>query len=300
MERIEAIENSDDIVLMDHFHRYRLASSCAYGTVLDIACGIGYGSGFIANNARVTNYIGVDISPEAIDKAKKNYSSDTCNFHVGTAYDLFFIEDKSIDTIVSMETIEHLDKPELAIKEFRRILKDDGILIGSVPTKSLDEHHDKYYGGNQYHLTRFDIDTICKLLKVYFNFFNIYLSQIRVCIETKPVTKNFDCICPVYIDSISKDNSDIGILLFVASSQTLNETLLGPIFSATSSVFSGSLYFDNIAKIIDLNEKYSKLYDNYIKTTYLYNDLQKFYNDMEEKYIKLYSDHQEILSGGKG
>lgn len=302
MERIESIENSESIVLMDHYHRYQWASSCVYGTVLDVACGIGYGSRFIINNSRVTKYIGVDIAPKAINKAKTDYSSDICSFHLGNVYDLSFLQDESIDVIVSMETIEHLDQPDVALKEFRRILKRDGILIGSVPTKSLDEHHDQYDGGNQYHLTRFDLDVIRALLSKYFNLYNIYLSRIQLCIETQPLIKSFDCNCSVQVNSIStcKDEKDLGIFMFVASSRNLDELELGPILSSTSSVFLGPLYFDNHAKYINLYDKYLDSYDKYTITTNLYHDLEKLYHDMEEKYIQLYSDHQKLISNGKG
>lgn len=301
--------------MMDHSHRYQWASSCVYGTVLDIACGIGYGSRYLVNNPRVTNYIGVDIAPEAIDKAKINYSSDVCSFYVGSAYDLTFIQDESIDVLVSMETIEHLQQPELAMKEFRRILKKDGIFLGSVPTRGLDEHHDQYHGGNQYHLTRFDFNCIKELLSKYFDFVNIYLSQIRLCIETHPLTKSIGSISPVQIESIkyTEDLKDLGIFLFAASLRDLDEPELSTILPSSSSVFLGPLYFEKYAKYIDLynqymlttnlyqdqqkichdlEDKYQKLYSDYLLTTNMYQDLQKIYNDMDEKYQKLYLDYQ--------
>lgn len=294
MERIEKIEDLDSIVLMDHYHRYQWASSCVYGTVLDLACGIGYGSSIITNNTRVENYIGVDISSETIDKAKKNYASDSCCFHVGTAYDLSFIPDESIDVIVSLETIEHLDQPKVAIKEFRRVLKKDGVLLGSVPTKNLDEHHDKYHGGNKYHLTRFESEDVKQLFSEYFSNLHMYISRIRLCIETKPLIKSVDSISNQQITDMElTDNvSDIGIFLFIASNNGLPEMELCQM-CLSNSVYLGPSYFDTYSKYIELHDKY-------IETTNLYKNLQKFYNDMEEKYIKLYSDHQELLSGGKG
>ena len=57
-------------------------------------------------------------------------------FLATSAENLPFKEDE-FDTVVSFETLEHLNDPTRALAEFRRVLRSDGILIGSVPTATL-------------------------------------------------------------------------------------------------------------------------------------------------------------------
>lgn len=47
------------------------------------------------------------------------------------------VEDSSFDAVLCTEVLEHIPYPELAIKEFARILKKDGVLILTAPFNSL-------------------------------------------------------------------------------------------------------------------------------------------------------------------
>ena len=57
-------------IWLEHWHRYHFAARWAHGrTVLDVACGEGYGSALLARHAaRVT---GVDISPQAMSRTRR-------------------------------------------------------------------------------------------------------------------------------------------------------------------------------------------------------------------------------------
>lgn len=45
--------------------------------------------------------------------------------------------DKTFDIIFLLEVLEHLDHPEVALAEIKRVLKDDGVLILGVPREPL-------------------------------------------------------------------------------------------------------------------------------------------------------------------
>lgn len=45
--------------------------------------------------------------------------------------------DKSFDIVFLLEVLEHLDYPDVALKEIHRILKDDGVLVLGVPREPL-------------------------------------------------------------------------------------------------------------------------------------------------------------------
>jgi 2-polyprenyl-3-methyl-5-hydroxy-6-metoxy-1,4-benzoquinol methylase len=113
----------------DHVNRYRFAEKYVTGRVLDAACGCGYGSKILLENA--VEVVGVDYSLEAIEWARE--------FFRGPHFIRGKIEESpwtgQFETVVSLETLEHLKNPEEALKAFRRSCI--GTLIASVPNENL-------------------------------------------------------------------------------------------------------------------------------------------------------------------
>jgi GT2 family glycosyltransferase/ubiquinone/menaquinone biosynthesis C-methylase UbiE len=154
----------------EHWQRYKwIAYRCKNKKVLDISCGTGYGSELIAING--SEVIGVDISKEAIDYAKSHFSH--AEFQIGDAENLSF-DDNTFDIVVSFETIEHLNNPEKFISQVNRVLKKDGLFVGSIPrefdTPEFRQHnpfHKNFYGNLidlQYLLSQFkEIKVISQL-----------------------------------------------------------------------------------------------------------------------------------------
>src|SRR6185295_11024620 len=94
-------------IWIEHWHRYHFASRWVAGKdVLDIACGEGYGTAFMARRAgRVT---GVDISPQAVEHARRTYGTlRNAQFTVGSCTSIP-APDESVDVAVSFETLEHI------------------------------------------------------------------------------------------------------------------------------------------------------------------------------------------------
>jgi SAM-dependent methyltransferase len=167
MERI-SLQSDRKAIIAEHTHRYKLSSILAKGAVLDISCGIGYGSAIICESSEVSSYMGVDISEAEIKYANENFKADKTEFRKGDICSLDF-PNASFDTIICLETLEHIPDPKSALRELARILKDDGILIGSIPERSYDEKCERIYGPNPYHLHRFSKEEIYSLLKENFN-----------------------------------------------------------------------------------------------------------------------------------
>ncbi len=124
-----------------HIVRYALAASLIRpgDTVLDCACGLGYGSAVIAATTQASEVIGVDVDDGAVAYANANYGGPNVRFKTGDASALADIPDASVDFIASMETIEHAQDWKAVAKEFARVLKPDGRLITSVADRWTDD-----------------------------------------------------------------------------------------------------------------------------------------------------------------
>ena len=58
------------------------------------------------------------------------------------------LKNKSVDSVIFLEVLEHLEFPDLALKEIGRVLKDDGVLLMSLPF--LYPIHDSPYDFQRY------------------------------------------------------------------------------------------------------------------------------------------------------
>lgn len=179
MKRDEVFRNTNTIYLnWDNYASAKLlrfASEYAGKRILDVGCSIGdycrrlKALGFVC--------IGVDRNPKYVEKA----IAKKVEAYVMDAYHLGF-EDDSFDTVLMFEILEHLEKPELALKEAKRVAKKN-ILI-TTPNFS------KFHQLASLKLTYYDV-----LEKDHVNFFTreelkILLSKIsqqHVVKEEEPI-----------------------------------------------------------------------------------------------------------------
>ena len=97
-------------------------TSYAKGTLLDVGCGSSpFQSYFL-------NYVEKYLRHEHPEVAKKNIKYDYLS-----ELPEINAQNNSIDTIISFSVLEHVSKPFETLKEFKRILKDNGVFIISVP-----------------------------------------------------------------------------------------------------------------------------------------------------------------------
>lgn len=112
-------------------------------SVIDIGCGDGRLSSFL-NDQSMLNYLGIDISPNAI--AFANIFNPLGRYRCARPSDV----QERFDVAVAIEVLEHI--PDETLPEFladiRGVLKPDGIFIVSVPTtvrKVHPKHFRHYY-----------------------------------------------------------------------------------------------------------------------------------------------------------
>jgi len=179
---------------LEHVARYIFASNFIKNNelVVDIACGIGYGSYVLAKKG-VKKIIGIDISNLAIEYGKKRYSgkvNSIIEFIVGDAMKIPIYSDK-VDVIVSFETIEHLNDPETFLLECRKILKNEGLFILSTPNKYIKRHEE-----NPYHIRELYIEELLSMLNNSgFDIVDVY-GQIPVKYITKDDSKHITYCFP--------------------------------------------------------------------------------------------------------
>jgi SAM-dependent methyltransferase len=129
-ERIIPDETETGVVAL-HLARYAFAVPYAAGRhVLDAACGVGYGSAFLAEHG--ADVLGVDLDTATIDYARTRYGGERVRFATGDVCALD-AADETFDTVVSFETIEHVVEPATAVAEAARVLRSDGVYVVSTP-----------------------------------------------------------------------------------------------------------------------------------------------------------------------
>ena len=100
-------------------------------TVLELAAGTGLISKNIVGQAKMIEV--TDASCEMIKEAQKNNSSAKLHFSVQDMFHLPYA-DQSFDVIIVSNALHIVPHPEDALREIRRVLKDDGLLIAPTFT----------------------------------------------------------------------------------------------------------------------------------------------------------------------
>ena len=199
-ERMIPKLHGDSIMYAEHMTRYLAAAELVAGkTVLDIACGTGYGTQMLAGKAQ--KVYGIDISPEAIDYATAKFTAGNLSYAVGRAEQIE-LPDASVDVVVSFETLEHITDYKQFLSEIKRVLKPDGLAIISTPNDL------EFAKGNHHHVHQFSETELQNILSKEFKNIKPYyqatwayaqLSESRAILEpgSKDVTvHNFSPLKP--------------------------------------------------------------------------------------------------------
>jgi SAM-dependent methyltransferase len=145
--------------------RYRfcfpMAADCV---VLDLACGTGYGSLMLATQGRARVVIAADRSREALAQTRI-LTEDSRVRPIRVNANALPLASGSIDLVVSMETFEHVEAPEIYLKELRRVLRDGGTAVISTPR---NEGEGRLRPANPYHVREYSATEFESLLRTSF------------------------------------------------------------------------------------------------------------------------------------
>jgi SAM-dependent methyltransferase len=148
-----------------HLAVYRwIAERCDGLRVVDMACGEGYGSALLAQHASAV--AGVDANPEAHEHASRRYRSPRLVFKRELVER--FDEGAPYDAIVFLQTIEHVERPELLLDRFASLLVAGGALYVSTPNVRTLAPPGAERSGNPWHVREYTAQEFRALLEPRF------------------------------------------------------------------------------------------------------------------------------------
>ena len=137
------IETYDWVDVADHlrgpeafFHRNRrrtvrrlLHRYHAQSPMLDAGCGTGLNLASMPAGS-----VGIDLNPRNLALVRARLPQQQA---VQGDIEAMPFDDGSFATVVCTEVLEHVPYPTTALREIRRVLRPEGLLIGSVPCRSM-------------------------------------------------------------------------------------------------------------------------------------------------------------------
>ena len=118
-------------------------------TVLDVGCSQGITEVILAREGKKA--VGIDIEPEAIEYAKNAIKSQNSTVQSNVRYEACSIFDfdteNQFDTIILSEVLEHFSSSTALLERVSGLMKQDGVLIVTVPFGINDyiDHKKTYY-----------------------------------------------------------------------------------------------------------------------------------------------------------
>ena len=168
---LEYYIEKEDIACVFTILRYRWAVDVikdfqSINTILDVACGCGYGSFLLAKSFPSAQVIGADYDINAIKYAHKNYSLPNLEYVFG---DVTLWQETLgptvFDCINSFDTIEHVQHREIMMENLVRHLDAKGHLLLSTPcAKPYLDLHPEW----KCHYIRYNAIALYDFLKRYF------------------------------------------------------------------------------------------------------------------------------------
>lgn len=269
MERLESEHLDADVMLQaEHRHRYMWAAGYTSGDVCDLACGYGYGAEVLAANSVVKSYVGIDASAIAVSQANQRFASDLRRYVLASATAIP-LGDQSVDTVVSLETLEHLVEPANAVEEFKRILRPNGVLVGSVPSKYFDDKAQEVYGLNPYHVSRFTYASLTDLLNRYFQTVRVYYSALEVVTHIGSLVEGHPVQAEMAASIHTRPNDEVnGSFHFVATNRhwpDIDTAHQSKVYFCMGLTDLDASRVIPLRKLIDQNERLVRLKDENIR-----------------------------------
>jgi glycosyltransferase involved in cell wall biosynthesis len=131
---VEAAKTAIIIADYERQHRYGFAKDFVRNKrVLDLACGEGYGSFLVSEQA--ASVVGIDSDGANINRARSRYVKENLEFIEGPLTEIPIEAEKLFDVIICFNVIGRIKESNEVLKEIKRLLKPDGVSILSTPNR---------------------------------------------------------------------------------------------------------------------------------------------------------------------
>jgi 2-polyprenyl-3-methyl-5-hydroxy-6-metoxy-1,4-benzoquinol methylase len=145
---------------INHLRVYQFVRQfIANDEVLDVGCGVGYGTALLGRSAK--GAVGIDLSLAAIREAYRYHSE--CQFFRMNAEELEFANE-SFDVIVSTENFEHLHNQPKHLAELARVIRKQGFCFIATPNPELSVG-----SSNPFHVKENTFSELRDLLSTHFS-----------------------------------------------------------------------------------------------------------------------------------
>jgi 2-polyprenyl-3-methyl-5-hydroxy-6-metoxy-1,4-benzoquinol methylase len=142
-----------------------IAARVAGLSVIDMACGEGYGSEVLWRAA--SSVVGLDANPEAHEHAQGRYRRQNLSFERGMVET--YGAPASHDVIVFLQTIEHVQDPDAVLEHFRRVLAPGGVAYVSTPNVLTLAPPGASKSGNPWHIREYRAEEFAALCRSVFD-----------------------------------------------------------------------------------------------------------------------------------
>lgn len=113
--------------------------------ILDAGCGLGFLGQKLSECVTNGKVIGVDLDPKLIEAARARLahssSGTVYDFRVGDAYDLP-VQSDCVDLAICQALLMHLDSPERAVAEMKRVTRKGGVVAAIEPNYARQFYFD--------------------------------------------------------------------------------------------------------------------------------------------------------------
>ena len=152
----------------EHLFRYQWAEQHirAPMKVLDLACGTGFGSALVARAVGVS-VIGGDVDPPSLAAAAAEFGTESGPHFAAMDGTRLPLPDRSLDLVLSFETVEHIEQYQEFVGELARILKKGGTLLLSTPNRLVSSSDGVIH--NPFHTQEFDMAELGRVLSGHFS-----------------------------------------------------------------------------------------------------------------------------------
>ncbi|MBC9909326.1 class I SAM-dependent methyltransferase [Chitinophaga varians] len=162
-ERTDGSSHINNYIFQRHLFAYRnVPREWLLGKdILEVGCGTGYGSGFLAANANT--YVGLDrkLPPSKPGPGNTNFLKCTLPFLTG-------MSDESFDTIVCFQVIEHILQDTILLLEMKRVLRKNGVILITTPNRLTTLVR------NPFHVREYTATELRTLMNHHFDDVDIY------------------------------------------------------------------------------------------------------------------------------